>query len=123
MLGWLVEDQGMEPCIPVFDERERKGGAFSAADFTCGRERPPNTCPFGKAPKPCWRHVAEGRPEYGKDGFKRCFACKQDCTSCPLKPCCTPNQPTRKTSRSRYEVFARLTFPQDQGRAELESSG
>ena len=27
MLGWLVEDEGIEPHIPVFDKSERKDGA------------------------------------------------------------------------------------------------
>jgi hypothetical protein len=33
MLGWLVEDQGIEPHIPVFDKSERKDGAYPATDF------------------------------------------------------------------------------------------
>ncbi len=34
MLGWLVEEQCIEPHIPVFDKSARKDGAFSATDFT-----------------------------------------------------------------------------------------
>ena len=33
MLGWLVEDEGIEPHIPVFDKSERKDGTFPATDF------------------------------------------------------------------------------------------
>lgn len=34
MLGWLVEEQDIEPHIPVFDKSERKDGAFPTTDFT-----------------------------------------------------------------------------------------
>ncbi len=38
MLGWLVEEQDIEPHIPVFDKSERKDGTYSATDFTCDHE-------------------------------------------------------------------------------------
>ncbi len=103
MLGWLVEDEGIEPHIPVFDKSERKDGAYPATDFTYDHETDQYTCPGGKPLKPCWRNISKGRPEYGKDGSKRYFGRKQDCAVCPLKSRCTPNQPTRKISRSRHE--------------------
>jgi len=103
MLGWLVEGEGVEPHIPVFDKSERKDGAFPAADFTYDHKADQYTCPGGKALKPYWRNISKDRPEFGKDGFKRYFARKQDCAACPLKPRCTPNQTTRKISRSRHE--------------------
>ena len=34
MLGWLVEGQGIEPHIPVFDKSQRTDGTFSRSDFT-----------------------------------------------------------------------------------------
>jgi hypothetical protein len=102
-LGWLVEDEGIEPHIPVFDKSERKDGAFAATDFAYDHKADQYTCPGGKTLKPYWRDIADGRPEFGKDGFKKYFARKQDCAACPLKPRCTPNQPTRKIARSRHE--------------------
>jgi transposase len=60
-------------------------------------------CPGGRALKPYWRDISKGRPEFGKDGFKRYFARREDCGPCLLKPLCTPNQATRKISRSRHE--------------------
>jgi hypothetical protein len=104
MLGWLVEDQGIEPHIPVFDKSERKDGTYSATDFTYDREADEYRCPGGKALKPYWRNISDGRPEFGKDGFKKYFARKQDCAACPLKPRCTPNQTTRKIARSQHEA-------------------
>ncbi len=103
MLGWLVEDEGIEPHIPVFDKSERKDGAFPATDFAYDHSADQYTCPGGKPLKPYWRDISTGRPEYGKDGFKRYYARKQDCAACPLKPRCAPNQPTRKIARSKHE--------------------
>lgn len=103
MLGWLVEDQDIEPHIPVFDKSERKDGTFPATDFTYDPDADAYRCPGGRALKPYWRNISKGRPEFGKDGFKKDFARKQDCTACPLKPQCTPNQDTRKIARSRHE--------------------
>ena len=103
MLGWLVEDEGIEPHIPVFDKSERKDGAFPATDFVYDHEDDEYTCPGGKTLKPYWRSFKKERPEFGKDGFKKYFARKQDCAACALKSKCTPRQTTRKISRSRYE--------------------
>jgi transposase len=108
MLGWLVEDQGIEPHIPVFDKSERKDGTYSVTDFTYDREADEYRCPGGKALKPYWRNISDGRPEFGKDGFKKYFARKQDCAACPLKPRCTPNQTTRKIARSRHEAARQI---------------
>jgi hypothetical protein len=38
MLGWLVEEEGIEPYIPVIDKSERKDGTFSRDDFTYDRQ-------------------------------------------------------------------------------------
>ncbi|MEM8799097.1 MAG: IS1182 family transposase [Pseudomonadota bacterium] len=103
MLGWLVEERGIEPHIPVFDKSRRKDGAFPATDFVYDPDSDAYTCPNGKQLRPYWRKISKERPNYYKDGFKRYYARKQDCGPCPLKPRCTPNQDTRKISRSRYE--------------------
>ncbi len=34
MLGWLVEDRGIEPHIPVFDKSKRTDGIFERAAFS-----------------------------------------------------------------------------------------
>jgi hypothetical protein len=39
MLGWLVEEEGIEPYIPVIDKSERKDGTFSRDDFTYDHQR------------------------------------------------------------------------------------
>ncbi|MEM8970752.1 MAG: transposase [Pseudomonadota bacterium] len=103
MLGWLVEEQTVEPHIPVFDKSERKDGTFRAADFTYHPGADAYKCPGGKELRPYWRNISKGRPEFGKDGFKKYFTRKRDCAGCPLKLRCTPNQATWKIARSRHE--------------------
>jgi hypothetical protein len=104
MLGWLVEEQGIEPHIPVFDKSERKDGAFPATDFTYDPGTDAYKCPGGRELRPYWRNISKGRPAFGKDGFKKYYARKQDCVECALKPRCTSNQVTRKIARSRHEA-------------------
>ena len=103
MLDWLVEDEGIEPHIPVFDKSERKDGAFPATEFVYDHKADEYACPGGKALRPYWRNIAKDRPDFGKDGFKKYYARKEDCAACALKSKCTPRQTTRKIARSRYE--------------------
>ena len=103
MLGWLV-GKGIEPHIPVIDKSERRDGTFSNAEFRYDPERDEYTCPGGKALKKYWRKMKTPRDGVGKDGFRKYFARKQDCSTCALKEQCTPNQPTRKISRHVHEA-------------------
>ncbi|MCA0873706.1 transposase [Seohaeicola saemankumensis] len=103
MLGWLV-GKGIEPHIPVIDKSERRDGTFSNAEFRYDPERDEYTCPGGKALKKYWRQMKKPRDGVGKDGFRKYFARKQDCSACALKEQCTPNQPTRKISRHVHEA-------------------
>jgi transposase len=103
MLGWLV-GKGIEPHIPVIDKSERRDGTFSNAEFRYDPERDAYTCPGGKALKKYWRQMKKPRDGVGKDGFRKYFARKQDCSACALKEQCTPNQPTRKISRHVHEA-------------------
>ena len=108
MLGWLVEDEGIEPHIPVFDKSERKDGAFPTTDFIYDHEADEYTCPGGKALKPFWRKFTKERPKFGKDGFKKYSARKDDCAACKLKAKCTPKQENRSIIRSRNEGARQL---------------
>ncbi|MCA0928816.1 transposase [Ruegeria profundi] len=103
MLGWLV-GKGIEPHIPVIDKSERRDGTFSNAEFHYDPKRDEYTCPDGKALKKYWRKMKKPRDGVGKDGFRKYFARKQDCSACALKQQCTPNQPTRKISRHVHEA-------------------
>jgi len=103
MLGWLVGRQ-IEPHIPVIDKSERRDGTFSNAEFSYDPGTDEYTCPGGKALKKYWRQMKRPRDGVGKDGFRKYFARKQDCSACDLKERCTPNQSTRKISRHIHEA-------------------
>ncbi|HEV2079441.1 MAG TPA: IS1182 family transposase [Allosphingosinicella sp.] len=103
MLGWLIDEQGIEPHIPVIDKSERPDGTFSNAEFRFDAEADEYTCPGGKRLKKYWRKMRKPRTGVTKDGFRRYYARKQDCSACALKARCTPNQDTRKISRHLSE--------------------
>ena len=48
MLGWLVEERGIEPHIPVFDKSGRSDGTLERADFAYDRRADAYVCPAGK---------------------------------------------------------------------------
>ena len=100
MLGWLVNEKGIEPHIPVFDKSQRIDGTFSRADFVYDHQNDLYRCPGGKALRPSQRHNG---PVIDEDGTIRYRASKVDCESCELKSRCCPNAPARKVPRSIYE--------------------
>src|SRR6187200_2781150 len=48
MLHWLVEEQKIEPHVPVIDKSERQDGTFARSDFSYDPEADTYTCPEGK---------------------------------------------------------------------------
>jgi transposase len=87
MLGWLV-DHGIDPHIPLWDQSKvAPEGKFTRADFTYDRDRDLYICPGGKELK------TSGRVHVGN--AIKYIAKKSDCTSCPLKPCCTTSSARR----------------------------
>ncbi len=94
-LGWLVEEKGVQPHIPVWDRSERNDGTFSRSDFTFEQENNRYVCPAGKYLKPSWRTKK-------KDPF-RYRASLYDCRDCALKQRCCPNMAIRKIDRSPQE--------------------
>ena len=48
MLGWLVDERGIEPHVKVLDKSERADGTFSRSDFAFDAERDLYVCPEGK---------------------------------------------------------------------------
>jgi hypothetical protein len=48
MLHWLVDEQKIEPHVPVIDKSERQDGTFSRSDFSYDPEADAYTCPEGK---------------------------------------------------------------------------
>lgn len=103
MLGWLVEEQGIEPHIPVFDKSQRTDGTFSRSDFTCDHRRDLYICPGGKELLHYRRQFARPRIGVDAEGLMRYRATQRDCGACVLKPRCCPNRPARKLLRSIHE--------------------
>lgn len=103
MLGWLVEEEGIEPYIPVIDKSERKDGTFSRDDFTYDHDSDSYTCPAGKQLVQFRRTYKKPRSGVDAEGLMRYRASKKDCDVCPLKQRCCPKEPARKVLRSIHE--------------------
>jgi len=96
MLGWLVEDQGIEPHIPVFDKSERKDGSFARDDFAYDHAGDAYVCPAGARLTTTGTLVNDGATLIYR-------ASTLACGTCALKPRCCPNTPARKVPRSIHE--------------------
>jgi hypothetical protein len=48
MVGWLVDERGIEPHVKLIDEADRTDGTFSRRDFAFDRESNLYVCPGGK---------------------------------------------------------------------------
>jgi hypothetical protein len=96
MLGWLVDEQAIEPHIPVFDKSARADRRFAREDFAYDQERDLYVCPAGKELTSTGTLVNDGATLLYR-------ASKRDCDTCQLKPRCCPNMPARKVPRSIHE--------------------
>ena len=103
MLGWLVEERGIEPHIPVFDKSRRTDGTFSREDFAYDHRKDAYICPADKELKQYRRAFRTPRSGVDDDGLMRYRARRADCEVCPLKPRCCPKEPQRKIPRSIHE--------------------
>ncbi len=103
MLGWLVDEQGIDPYIPVIDKSERKDGTFSREDFIYDPDADAYTCPGDKQLVQFRRAYSTPRSGIDAEGLKRYRASKKDCDLCPLRPRCCPKEPARKILRSIHE--------------------
>jgi len=104
MLGWLVDERGIEPHVKVFDKSERTDGTFSRSDFAYDPEGNFYVCPGGKELRKRRRLFSSLRSDATKDGTIIYRASKLDCEACALKPKCCPNMPMRKIARSVHEA-------------------
>jgi hypothetical protein len=49
MIGWLVDERGIEPHVKLMDKSERRDGALSRSDFAFDPERSLYVCPAAKS--------------------------------------------------------------------------
>jgi hypothetical protein len=104
MLGWLVDERGIEPHVKVFDKSERTDGTFSRSDFAYDPESDLYVCPGGKELRKRRRLFSLPRPDVTKEDVILYRARQHDCKACALKPKCCPNTPIRKIARSIHEA-------------------
>ena len=104
MVGWLVDERGIEPNVKLIDKAERTDGTFSRSDFVFDPESNLYVCPGGKELRKYHRAFAEPRDGVTKEGTMIYFARKRDCGACTLKPRCCPNMLARKIARSVHEA-------------------
>jgi hypothetical protein len=104
MLGWLVEERGIKPHIPAFDNSERTDGTFSRADFAYDREGDAYVRPAGKQLRKHRSPFAMPRSGVTKDNTVLYRASQRDCGACALKAKCCTNAPARKVPRSIHEA-------------------
>src|SRR6202041_2750852 len=104
MVGWLVDERGIEPQVKLMDKSERTDGTFSRSDFAFDPGGNLYVCPAGKELKKYHRSFPKPRDGVTKDGTMIYFARKQDCHACALKPHCCSNVPARKIARSIHEA-------------------
>ena len=88
MVGWLVDERGIEPHVNLVDKTERTDGTFSRSDFAFDQESNLYVCPGGKELRKYHRALAKSRDGLTKDGTMIYFARKRDCEACALKPKC-----------------------------------
>ena len=104
MVGWLVDERGIEPHVNLIDKSERTDGTFSRSDFSFDTERNLYVCPGGKELRRYRRAFSMPREGVAKDGAIRYRAAQHDCDACMLKPKCCPNMLARKIARSVHEA-------------------
>jgi IS5 family transposase len=94
-LGWLVNDKGITPHIPVWEKGNRADGIFSRADFIWDKRRSHYICPNGKLLR------TSGTVHDGRTLLYR--ASKRDCDVCALRPRCCTRDEARKIPRDLRE--------------------
>jgi hypothetical protein len=99
MLEWLVEQQGIEPHVPVWDKSERSHGTFSRNEFAWNEQDNAYGCPGGKELRSDRRAFKVPRSGVTKADTIIYRASEHDCRGCSLKAQCCPNTPMRKIAR------------------------
>jgi hypothetical protein len=103
ILGWMVNDKGIEPYVPVWDKTARQDDRMSVGDFTWHEARNEYGCVEGKTLRSEWRQFKNPRSRITKADTIIYRASQSDCMGCPSKERCCPNTPYRKIARSVHE--------------------
>jgi transposase len=103
MLGYLVDEKGIEPHVRVWDKSERQDGTWGRSEFIWHAENDCYECPAGKLLKPRQRNFKKLLSTINKDNTIRYRASQRDCQHCDYKMKCCPNMAYRKIANSIYE--------------------
>jgi hypothetical protein len=90
MLGWMVEDKGIAPHVPVWDRSERKDGTLSSSEFVWNEEANEYRCSQGHALLSDRRQFTKPHDRITKAGTILYSASQDDCTGCPEKATVLP---------------------------------
>jgi transposase len=103
VVGWLVDQKQIEPHVSVWDRSQRDDGTLSRSDFRWDPAGDEYRCPQGHVLRRERRPFKKPRTHVTKADTIIYRASQADCMTCPLKPRCCPNTPTRKIARSIHE--------------------
>ena len=103
LLGWMVNDKGIEPHVPVWDRTQRDDGTLSSSDFEWDEQANEYRCPQGQPLRSEWRIFKRPRTRITKANTIIYHASQAACSKCPMKSRCCPNTPNRKIARSVHE--------------------
>ena len=102
MVGWLVDERGIEPHVKLIDKSERTDGTFSRSDFAFDPDRNLYVCPGGKELRKYHRAFAkprDGRDEGRHDDLLRAASATA-----------TPARSSRSAARTRPHARSRAPF-------------
>ncbi|MDH3430906.1 MAG: transposase [Gammaproteobacteria bacterium] len=102
-LGWMVNEAGIEPHVPVWDRGNEMAGRFGRSNFMYDEQTDSYTCPSGKELRRFWRNFNKPRTGVTKANEIKYRSRKQDCDACPMKEQCCPSTDYRKITRSVHE--------------------
>ena len=103
MLGWMVNEKGLQPHVPVWDKSEGKAELFGRSDFTWEAEADRYVCPACKSLQRYRRNFTKPRTGITKDNTIIYSASQFDCEPCPMKHRCCPKETARRIRRSLHE--------------------
>ncbi len=103
MLGWMVQDKGIAPHVPVWDGSERNDGTLSSSEFVWDEPTNEYRCPQGHALLSDRRQFTKPRDRITQAGTILYSAGQHGCIGCPMKPQCCPKMPNRRIMRSVHE--------------------
>ena len=103
LLSWMVNDEAIEPHVPLWDRTQRKDSTLSSSKIHWSEKDNEYRCPQGNPLRSEWRAFEQKRSHITLAETIIYRPRRSDCDSCLLKSRCCSNAPIRKIVRSIYE--------------------